>query len=153
MCVQDVWKAILTESGRMDRHIDVLDISVGARDFLRALLQRDPSKRVSATQALQLPVRSLLRSSCSSHAFQPLACRQLRAPLHPPLHLASCACRTPSHLCKRTSAAHLARLWPRYGLHATSLPRAATVQPCQVPQQPCRALAKLAQALPRRLRE
>lgn len=58
--MQDVWKAILTESGRMDRHIDVLEVSVGARDFLRALLQRDPSKRVSATQALQLPVRFLI---------------------------------------------------------------------------------------------
>jgi serine/threonine protein kinase len=54
--LQDVWKAILTESGRMDRHIDCLECSAEAREFLRALLQRDPSKRVSATQALQLPV-------------------------------------------------------------------------------------------------
>jgi serine/threonine protein kinase len=57
--VQDVWKAILTESGRMDRHIDCLECSKEAREFLRALLQRDPSKRVSASQALQLPVCSL----------------------------------------------------------------------------------------------
>lgn len=53
----------------MDRHIDCLECSVAARDFLRALLQRDPSKRVSATQALQLPVRLLysLITHCPSH--------------------------------------------------------------------------------------
>ena len=55
--LQDVWKSILSESGRISTYIDVLDVSEDAKQFLHCLLVRDPSKRLSATQALQLPVR------------------------------------------------------------------------------------------------
>lgn len=56
---QDVWKAILTESGRMGGHIDELrgTLSEPALAFLKATLARDPSRRASATALLQMPVR------------------------------------------------------------------------------------------------
>lgn len=56
--LQDVWKSILSESGRISTYVDVLEVSEEAKQFLHSLLVRDPSKRLSATQALQLPVRS-----------------------------------------------------------------------------------------------
>ena len=55
--LQDVWKSILSESGRISTYVDVLEVSDEAKEFLHSLLVRDPSKRFSATQALQLPVR------------------------------------------------------------------------------------------------
>lgn len=66
--LQDVWKSILSESGRISTYIDVLEVSAEAKQFLHALLVRDPSKRYSATQALQLPVRPRERPCCAEAA-------------------------------------------------------------------------------------
>lgn len=73
--LQDVWKAILTESGRIDQHIDKLRSSLSAEacDFLRGLMHRDPSTRFSATQALQHPVRPS-NPGCMHHLWQLQPC-------------------------------------------------------------------------------
>ena len=65
--LQDVWKAILSESGRMEKHINKMRgrVSDEACEFVAGLMQRDPSKRFSATQALQHPVRAAA-ASCTA---------------------------------------------------------------------------------------
>lgn len=68
--LQDVWKSILSESGRISTYIDVLDVSDEAKQFLHCLLVRDPSKRLSATQALQLPWVKNVRERSATHPLE-----------------------------------------------------------------------------------
>lgn len=83
--LQDVWKAILSESGRMEKHVNKLRgrVSDDACDFVAALVQRDPSKRFSATQALQHPVRlpgrQRARAQCR-YTHRLVLCVQARPP-------------------------------------------------------------------------